>query len=85
MEFHRKINLYSRSPRLIRTLVSFQQTVPKTTPFTVPEEMAPSKARHQAIVAALQARNVELAEQLTRSHSMITVAYLQSFEVGRHR
>jgi len=85
MEFHRKINFLARSPRLIRTLISFQQAVPRTTPFTLPEEMPASKARHRAIVAALQARDAERAEQLTRAHSMLTVTLLQAFEAGRYR
>jgi DNA-binding GntR family transcriptional regulator len=77
MQFHRKINLLARSPRLIRTLIAFQQTVPRTIPFVVRAEMAPSHDGHQAIVAAIQARNAELAEQLTRSHSMKAVDLLQ--------
>jgi DNA-binding GntR family transcriptional regulator len=76
MQFHRKINLLAHSPRLIRTLVGFRQTVPRTVPFSIPEQMEPSKERYVAIVNAIRSRDAELAERLTRSHSMIGVELL---------
>jgi DNA-binding GntR family transcriptional regulator len=76
MQFHRKINLLAHSPRLIRTLVGFRQTVPRTVPFSIPEQMEPSKKRYVAILNAICSRDPELAEQLTRSHSMIGVELL---------
>jgi DNA-binding GntR family transcriptional regulator len=76
MLFHRKINLMAHSPRLIRTLQGFEQTVPRTIPFTVPEEIAPSKVRYQGIVAALQDRDSDQAERLTRAHSLMAVRWL---------
>jgi DNA-binding GntR family transcriptional regulator len=87
MQFHRKINLLSHSPRLIRTLSSFQRTVPRAMPFTMPDEMAPSKARYLEIVAAIRSRDAESAERLTRAQSMNSVGLLlQSLEaVGASR
>jgi DNA-binding GntR family transcriptional regulator len=76
MQFHRKINLLAHSPRLIRTLVGFRQTVPRTDPFSIPEQVEPSKERHVAILNAIRSRDPELAERLTRSHSMIGVELL---------
>jgi DNA-binding GntR family transcriptional regulator len=70
MQFHRRINLLSHSPRLIRTISGFQQTVPRAMPFNIPDEMAPSKGRYVEIVEAIKARDPKLAEGLTRSHSM---------------
>jgi DNA-binding GntR family transcriptional regulator len=84
MQFHRKINLLSHSPRLIRTLSGFQQTVPRAMPFNIPDEMAPSKARYVEIVGALKVRDAELAERLTRSHSMNSLGLLlRSIEGSR--
>jgi DNA-binding GntR family transcriptional regulator len=76
MQFHRKINLLAHSSRLIRTLVGFRQIVPRTVPFSIPEQMKPSKERHIAILNAIRSRDPELAERLTRSHSMIGVELL---------
>jgi DNA-binding GntR family transcriptional regulator len=75
-QFNRKINLLAHSPRLIRTLRSIEQTVPRTMPFTVPEETKPSKMRYLAILAAIQSRNAEEAERLTRVHSQLAVEWL---------
>lgn len=84
MQFHRKINLLSHSPRLIRTLSGFQQTVPRAMPFNIPDEMAPSKARYVEIVEAIRARDADLAERLTRSHSMNSLdLLLRSIEGSR--
>jgi DNA-binding GntR family transcriptional regulator len=76
MQFHRKINILSHSPRLIRTLSGFQQTVPRAMPFNIPDEMSPSKARYVEIVDAIKRRDAELAERLTRSHSMNSLVLL---------
>jgi DNA-binding GntR family transcriptional regulator len=83
MEFHRKINLLAHSPRLIRTLIGVQKSVPRVAPFSIPEEMPPSKARYIGILDALCHRDAQLAEQLTRSHSMSSLGLLlQSLESG---
>jgi DNA-binding GntR family transcriptional regulator len=83
MEFHRKINLLAHSPRLIRTLIGVQKSVPRVAPFSIPEEMAPSKARYIGILDALCRRDAELAEQLTRSHSLSSLGLLlHSLEGG---
>ena len=66
MQFNRKINMLAHSPRLIRTLRTIEQSVPRTMPFTVPEETAPSKRRYLAILEAIQSRDQEEAERLTR-------------------
>jgi DNA-binding GntR family transcriptional regulator len=87
MRFHRKINLIAHSSRLIRTLIGFQQSVPRAVPFNVPTAVEPGKDEHRAIVAAIEARDAELAERLTRDHAMkMTVDLLmESLEAGRER
>jgi DNA-binding GntR family transcriptional regulator len=87
MRFHRKINLMAHSPRLIRTLIGFQQSVPRAVPFNVPQAVEPGKDEHNAIVAAIRARDSELAERLTRDHAMkMTVDLLmESLGAGRER
>ena len=76
MEFHRKINRLAKSPTLLRTLQTFQRTVPQTMPFTLPNGLVDGKAGHRAIVEAIRARDAERAEQLTRSISIGYVSLL---------
>jgi DNA-binding GntR family transcriptional regulator len=76
MQFHRQINLLAHSQRLIRTLIGIQQTVPRTIPFTIPEEVGPGKERFRAILAAIQSRDAQRAEQLTRANLTIGVELL---------
>jgi DNA-binding GntR family transcriptional regulator len=76
MQFNRKINMLAHSPRLIRTLRTIEQSVPRTMPFTVPEETAPSKRRYLAILEAIQSRDPGEAERLTRAYSLIAVDWL---------
>jgi DNA-binding GntR family transcriptional regulator len=76
MQFHRQINLLARSPRLIRTLIGIQQTVPRTIPFTIEEEVGPAKKRLEAILAAIRSRDAERAERLTRANLMIGLELL---------
>lgn len=76
MEFHRQINRMARSQRLLRTLRGLQQTSPGALPFNVPEVMAPSKARHRDIVAAIRNRDAATAERLTRLNSLAYVGLL---------
>jgi DNA-binding GntR family transcriptional regulator len=76
MEFHRRINVLARSPRLLRTLANLEQTVPQAMPFTIPNELANAKIGHQAIVSAIQSRDARNAEEVTRSISMSYVALL---------
>lgn len=76
MEFHRQINRMARSPRLIRTLRTLQQSSPGALPFNVPEVMAPSKARHREIVAAIRNHDATTAERLTRLNSLAYVGLL---------
>jgi DNA-binding GntR family transcriptional regulator len=85
MQFHRQINLMAHSPRLIRTLVGFQQSVPRAVPFNDPRAVEPGNDEHRAIVAAITARDAELAERLTRDHAMkMTVDLLmESLQAGR--
>jgi DNA-binding GntR family transcriptional regulator len=87
MQFHRKINLMAHSSRLIRTLIGFQQSVPRALPFNDPRAVEHSNDEHRAIVAAIEARDAELAERLTRDHAMrMTVDLLmESLEAGRDR
>jgi DNA-binding GntR family transcriptional regulator len=87
MQFHRKINLMAHSSRLIRTLIGFQQSVPRAVPFNDPRAVEPGNDEHRAIVAAIEARDAELAERLTRDHAMrMTVDLLvESLEAGRER
>ena len=51
MEFHRKINRLAKSPTLLRTLQTFQRTVPQTMPFTLPNGLVDGKAGHHAMVS----------------------------------
>jgi DNA-binding GntR family transcriptional regulator len=76
MQFHRQINLLARSPRLIRTLIGIQQTVPRTIPFTIAEEVGSAKKRQEAILAAISARDADRAERLTRANMMIGLELL---------
>jgi DNA-binding GntR family transcriptional regulator len=76
MQFHRQINLLAQSPRLIRTLIGIQQTVPRTIPFTIPEEVRPAKKRLEAILAAIRSRDARQAERLTRANMMIGLELL---------
>jgi DNA-binding GntR family transcriptional regulator len=76
MQFHRQINLLAHSQRLVRTLIGIQQTVPRTIPFTIPEEVGPSKERFRAILAAIQSHDAQRAEQLTRANLTIGVELL---------
>jgi DNA-binding GntR family transcriptional regulator len=85
MRFHRQINFLAHSPRLIRTLSGFQRTVPRAMPFTDMAQMAPSKARYSAIVAAMQGRDPELAERLTRAQSLSSVELLRESIEGHKR
>ena len=71
MEFHRKINLLAHSPRLIRTLIGVQKSVPRVAPFSIPEEMAPSKSeipRHPGRARVAATPNWQ--SNSTRSHSL---------------
>jgi DNA-binding GntR family transcriptional regulator len=85
MQFHRKINLMAHSPRLIRTLIGFQQSVPRAVPFNVPRAVEPGKDEHRAIVAAIEARDSELAERLTRDHAMKMTVDLLMESLGASR
>lgn len=85
MRFHRKINLMAHSPRLIRILRSFQHTVPRALPFSIPDEMEPSKQTFRGIVAAIQSRDGDLAERRVRAQSMRGVDLLLRSLEGVHR
>jgi DNA-binding GntR family transcriptional regulator len=85
MRFHRQINFLAHSPRLIRTLSGFQRTVPRAMPFTDKKQMAPSKRSYSAMVAAMQARDPELAERLTRAQSLSSVELLRESIEGQRK
>ncbi len=85
MELHRRINYLAHSPRLIRTLVAFQQTAPRTMPFYVPDQMTASRHQHGEIIEAIRARDSERAEHLTREHTLQSVALLMQSLEGHDR
>jgi DNA-binding GntR family transcriptional regulator len=85
MQFHRKINLLANSSRLVRTLAMFQQTSPRAMPFNDPEMVAESKELQLAILRAIESRDSQRAEEVTRSQGLMTVKVLREFLATRNQ
>jgi DNA-binding GntR family transcriptional regulator len=63
---HRQLNRLARSPSLVRTLASLQKAVPRVFPVSILEDMNSTKESYQAIFAAIQRRDGQAVEDLTR-------------------
>ncbi|GAA4332945.1 GntR family transcriptional regulator [Pigmentiphaga soli] len=68
--FHETLYRCAHNRYLLKTLNSLQESMALLGPTTleVPERAATSTGEHQEVVAALEARDPDLAEKLTREH-----------------
>jgi DNA-binding GntR family transcriptional regulator len=79
--FHRRINLLSCSQSLIRTISSLQGSVPRVFPLSLPWTVeVEAREQYRLIVAAMNARDADRAEALTRdsvlTFTRLVVSYL---------
>jgi DNA-binding GntR family transcriptional regulator len=83
-EFHRTINLLTRSSRLLIALRSLTTVTPRDFAAEFPDSITRSNAQHEAIVVAMRNGQTDLVETLTRQHvEETTTLLLKSVEKAR--
>ena len=74
--FHRHINRYAHSPRLIEVIRTLERTVPRVVPLSFPDRLLEIKKRYEPIISAILRRDAAVAEMLVRSLSMDLAAWV---------
>jgi DNA-binding GntR family transcriptional regulator len=83
-EFHRTINMLTRSSKLLIALRSLTTVTPRDFAAEFPDSIARSNTEHEAILAAMRQRKPDLVEALTRQHvEESTSLLLKSVEKAR--
>jgi DNA-binding GntR family transcriptional regulator len=68
-QFHRKINQFARSPRLVAVLEMLQKTTPRVFPLESPPSIGRARRQHGEIIKAMKARDYDAVEALARRHA----------------
>jgi DNA-binding GntR family transcriptional regulator len=83
-EFHRTINLLTRSSKLLIALRSLTTVTPRDFAAEFPGSIAQSNAQHAAIMSAMRSGRADEVETLTRQHvQQTTTLLLRSMENAR--
>ncbi len=83
-EFHRTINVLTRSSRLLIALRSLATVTPRDFAAEFPDSITRSNSQHEAILAAMRKGQADLVETLARQHVEETTSLLlKSVEKAR--